>query len=385
MATVLGASAPAQGEALSLAIFLPSLEGGGAQRNALNLAIGIEKRGLPVQLVLAEARGVYMKLVPETIPIVDLDSAHVVRSLPRFVSFLRRERPETVLAVMDHVNIVALLAQRIARTSTRTIVSTRTIMSLARHGAVPKREAFLPPLARLTYPWADTVIAVSQGAAEDLSRVIGLDSDRIQVIYNPVVTSEMLERQHEPSAHPWFNPGEPPVICAAGRLAPEKDFATLLRAFRLMHEQQPSRLMILGEGPLRHNLETLIAELGIAESVSLPGYVENPYPYMANSAVFVLSSAWEGLPTVLIEAMAFGTPVVSTDCPGGAAEILEDGHHGQLVNVGDAQALANAILDSLLSPRNADQLRSRAMDFHVDKIVEEYISLFADWTVERPR
>lgn len=374
---MLGASALAQDEALSLAIFLPSLEGGGAQRNVLNLAIGIEKRGLPVQLVLAEARGVYLKLVPETIPIIDLDSSHVARSLPRLVSFLRRERPDTVLAVMDHANIVALLAQRIARTSTRIIVSTRTIMSLARHGAVPKREAFLPYLARLTYPWANTVIAVSQGAAEDLSSVIGLDADRIQVIYNPVVTSEMLERQHEPLAHPWFRPEEPPILCAVGRLAPEKDFATLLQAFRLVREQHPSRLMILGEGPLRHDLETLIARLGVAESVSLPGYIENPYPYMANSAVFVLSSAWEGLPTVLIEAMAFGTPVVSTDCPGGAVEILGNGQYGQMVPVGDAPALANAILDALLHPGDSDQLRSRAMDFHVDKIVDEYIALFA--------
>ena len=362
---------------MTLAIFLPSLDGGGAERNVLNLAVGIEKRGLPVQLVLAEARGAYLKLVPETIPIVDLDSAHVARSLPRLVSFLRRERPETVLAVMDHANVIALLAQRIARSSARVIVSTHTIMSLARHGAVPKREAFLPYLARLTYPWANTVIAVSQGAAEDLSSVIGLDSDRIKVIYNPVVTSEMLERQHEPLAHPWFRPEEPPVLCAVGRLAPEKDYATLLRAFRLVHEQQPSRLIILGEGPLRSDLESLIKEFGIAESVSLPGHTENPYPYMANSAVFVLSSAWEGLPTVLIEAMAFGTPVVSTDCPGGASEILEDGHHGQLVKVGDAQALANAILHALLHPSESDQLRSRAMDFHVDKIVDEYIALFA--------
>ena len=360
----------------SVAIFLPSLDGGGAQRNILNLAVGIERRGLPVKLVLAEARGVYLKLVPETIPIVDLDSAHVARSLPRLVSFLRRERPEIVLAVMDHANIVALLAQRIARSPARVIVSTRTIMSLARHGAVPKRDAFLPLMARFTYPWADAIVAVSRGAAGDLSRVIGLDSDRIQVIYNPVVTSEMLERQYESIAHPWFNPGESPVICAVGRLAPEKDFATLLRAFRLVHERQPSRLMILGEGPLRDDLETLITELGIADSVSLPGYVENPYPYMANSAVFVLSSAWEGLPTVLIEAMAFGTPVVSTDCPGGAAEILGNGQYGQMVAVGDAQAVANAILSSILHPSDSDRLRSRAMDFHVDKIVDEYIALF---------
>lgn len=362
---------------MSLAILLPSLEAGGAERNAINLALGLRRRGVHVEFVLAEARGEYLHLVPDDIAVTNLGARHVALSLPRLVRYLRHEEPETLLAVMDHMSIVALMARKLGGTSTRILASSQTIMSQARFGSVPKREVLIPFLARITYPWADCVITVSHGAAEDLSRMTGLAPKQIRVLYNPVVTPQLFKQMQEPLHHPWFTSGEPPVLLAAGRLAMEKDFSTLLRAFELVRENRAVRLVILGEGPLRPMLEDLVMELGIEADVSLPGYENNPYAYMRHAHVFVLSSAWEGLPTVLIEAMACGTPVVSTDCPGGASEILLNGDYGSLVPVGNARALADSILDTLTAPLRQDLLRSRAMDFHVDKIVNEYLDIVA--------
>ncbi|NLO89188.1 MAG: glycosyltransferase, partial [Clostridia bacterium] len=187
------------------------------------------------------------------------------------------------------------------------------------------------------------VVAVSQGVADDLVKTTGLMRELIKVIYNPIVTPELLEKAKESIGHPWFKPGQPPVILSAGRLTAAKDFPTLIHAFARVRAERLARLMILGEGEERPNLESLVRELGLESDVSMPEFVENPYAYMARAAVFVLSSAWEGFGNVLVEAMAVGTPVVSTDCPSGPAEILEGGKWGKLVPVGDVEKLAKAL------------------------------------------
>jgi glycosyltransferase involved in cell wall biosynthesis len=226
-------------------------------------------------------------------------------------------------------------------------------------------------LARWFYPWADAIVTVSQGSAEDLAR-LGLSSDCIKVIYNPVVTPELFEKVTEPVEHPWFEPGSPPVILGVGRLEKQKDFPTLIRAFAQVRQQRPARLMILGEGQERPDLETLVQELGLAENVALPGFVANPYAYMGKAALFVLSSLFEGLPTVLIEAMATETPVVSTDCKSGPAEILANGQYGKLVAVGDVKGMAEAIISTLEAPPNSEALKLRAAEFSLEKAVAQY-------------
>jgi glycosyltransferase involved in cell wall biosynthesis len=208
-------------------------------------------------------------------------------------------------------------------------------------------------LLRTFYPWAAGVVAVSRGAADDLVRTSGVSSERVRVVYNPVITPRMLELARQTPDHPWFAPGEPPVILGVGRLTQQKDFPTLVRAFAEVRRVRPARLIILGEGPDRPMLERLIAELGVAGDVDLPGFRENALAYMAHAAVFVLSSAWEGLPTVLIEALAAGTRVVSTDCPSGPREILQEGRLGPLTPVGDPKALARAIAEALDRPSDA--------------------------------
>jgi glycosyltransferase involved in cell wall biosynthesis len=237
-------------------------------------------------------------------------------------------------------------------------------------------------LARRSYLTADAIVTVSHGVADDLALHAGIPRERITTIYNPVVTPDLLDKAQAPLDHPWFTPGAPPVVLGVGRLHAQKDFPTLLKAFARVRAKQEARLMILGEGKnarkntvQRTALTALAAQLGVAADVALPGFVDNPFAYMARAAVFALSSAWEGLPGVLIQAMACGCPVVSTDCPSGPAEILENGEYGSLVPVGDDLSLANAILSTLNAPPARDRLQARAAMFSVDRTADRYLEV----------
>jgi len=357
-----------------LALFLPSLRGGGAERVMVNLARGFVERGLQVDLVLAKAEGPYLSRVSSEVQVVDLGARRVLYSLPGLVRYLRRERPQAMLSALNHANIVAIWAKILARVKTRLVVSEHNTLSLSTTNAPFVRAKFMPLLIGTFYPYADAVVAVSHGVAEDLIAQTGLPAEKIKVIYNPVVTPELFTKAEEPLDHPWFRPGEPPVVLGVGRLTKQKDFLTLIRAFALVRKERPARLMILGEGEERPNLEALVRELGLEEDVALPGFVENPYKYMKRAAVFVLSSRWEGLSNVLIEALALGTPVISTDCPSGPAEILEGGKWGRLVPVGEPRVLAYAILETLQGKR--DPLPKAAWErFSNEKVVTAYLQV----------
>ncbi len=357
-----------------IAFFLPSLTGGGAERVIVNLAQGMSDRGLRVDLVLAAATGALLEQLPPGIRVIDLHAPRVLRSILPLAGYIRRERPRIVISSMSHANLAALWAARLARQGTPVMVTVHTTLSRAtgRQGFLTRTLA--PHLRRTFYPWAACMVAVSRGAADDLARTSGVPRDRVQVVYNPVITSNMLTLAREPSHHPWFAAAEPPVILGVGRLTPAKDFPTLIRAFAAVREQRPARLIILGEGEEREALTALVSQLGVAADVALPGFQPNALAYMANSALFVLSSAWEGLPTVLIEALAAGARVVSTDCHSGPREILQDGRLGTLVPVGDPQALAAAIIETLQQPARAlpgDAL----MPFTMNAAVDHYLRL----------
>jgi glycosyltransferase involved in cell wall biosynthesis len=246
---------------------------------------------------------------------------------------------------MSHANLIAIWAGRLAGGRTPVMVTVHNTMSESTRGRFGG--AFEPWLLRMFYPWAASVVAVSRGAADDLARTSGLPRERVHVVYNPVITPAVMAMATRDPDHPWFAPGEPPIVLGVGRLTPQKDFPTLLRAFAEVRRQRPARLLILGEGDDRPRLEALADELGVRADVGLPGFRDDAMACMARSALFVLSSAWEGLPTVLIEAMAAGIRVVSTDCPSGPREILQDGRLGALVPVGDHHALAEAMLAAL--------------------------------------
>ena len=356
----------------SLAIFIPSLDGGGAERVMLNLADGFATQGAKVSLVLVKAEGPYLSQVSSQIKLVTLGNQQkLLLSFPSLINYLRREQPVAVLCGQEDANIVALWARQLIQVSTQMVVIVHNHLSRDAQTSTLLKRQLTPHLVRWFYPWADKIVAVSQGVAEDLVD-IGLPKDKIKAIYNPVVTPELHQKAAAPLSHSWFAPNQPPVIMGAGRLEHQKDFPTLIRAVAKLQQQRPVRLMILGEGKKRSELEALVRELGLTDSVALPGFISNPYAYMARAAVFVLSSIWEGFGNVLVEAIAVGTPVVATDCKSGPAEILANGKYGKLVAVGDVAGMAEAIAQTLDCPPIPTELQRRADEFSTTKVLAEY-------------
>jgi glycosyltransferase involved in cell wall biosynthesis len=324
-----------------IALFLPHLGGGGAERVMALLAAGFAGLGLRVDLVLVKAEGTYLSQIPPEVRLIDLHAANEYTSLPGLVRYLRRERPQVLCSTLDLASLIALIARRIARVSTRAVVRVANTVSMRKRSFLKKKLERL--LLSWIYPWADNIIAVSEGVRMDLAEYTGISPERIVTIYNPVITPGIVVQAQENPAHPWFASQNIPVILGVGRLAEAKDFPTLLRAFAILLEKRAANLVILGEGDQRSKLERLAQELGIAANIYLHGFTANPFAYMSRAAVFALTSLWEGLPGVLIQAMACGCPVVSTDCPSGPSEILAEGKYGHLVPVGDVEKLAEAL------------------------------------------
>jgi len=338
---------------MRIAVFVPSLRGGGAERVMLDLAHGFAERGITTDLVLPQAEGPYLSDVRSDVRVVDLASRRVLASLPGLMRYLRRERPDALLSTLTHANLIALWARRLSGVATRVVVREANTLTQVTRGAGRDRRRLLPFLARRFYPWADGIVAVSSGVAQDLEASTGIAAGRMHILPNPVVTPELASKAAEALDHPWFQAGQPPVVLGVGRLSRQKDFATLMRAFDRVRRARAAHLMILGEGPERPALKALAAELGLSDQVMLPGFASNPFAYMARAGVFVLSSAWEGMPGALIQAAACGAPVVATDCESGPREVLQGGRYGRLVPVGDPVALAEAILTTLEQPRAA--------------------------------
>lgn len=334
-----------------IAFFLPNLGGGGAEKVMLNLAKVFAEDGFFIDMVLSKAEGPLLKKVPDNVRIIDLNSKSVSFSLPRLVSYLKMHQPSALLSALDHANVVAILAKSLSKMPVKIIASVHTTITMSVKNSSYWRGKLLPMFVKLCYPKADAIVVVSKKAAEDLLSVVKLKESQLKVIYNPVIDEDIFKLSEEPVEHPWFKEEHIPVILGVGRLGREKDFSTLIKAFKIVRETIPSRLMILGEGEERPNLEALIRKLDLQEWVKMPGFVENPYKYMKKASLFVLSSRWEGLSLVLIEAIALGVPVVSTNCPSGPSEILQ-GHEDLLVPVGDEQALARKMVEVLTKPWN---------------------------------
>jgi glycosyltransferase involved in cell wall biosynthesis len=360
-----------------VSVFLPKLAGGGAERAMLHLAQGFAERGLRTDLVVAESGGTFMNMLPPQVRLVDLQarSPVVVSKTLALRRYLQQEQPEALFSALD-IASSATWAKRLAGVSTRVMMCVQTNLSQQFRDHQPHLGGKIRPhLVRWFYPWADRIIAASKGVALDLAHMSQMAPEQIDVVYNPVLTPEVAAKIQMPVDHPWFAPEEPPVILGVGRLVTQKDFPTLIRAFAIVRQQCNARLMILGEGNQRPSLEALVRELGVEADVALPGFVENPYAYMAHASVFALSSIFEGFGNVVAEALAAGTPVVSTDCESGPAEILANGKYGKLVPMQDAEAMAAAIASTLHQPRNSNLLRQRAKAFSLDAVTDQYLQI----------
>lgn len=355
-----------------LAFFLPSLRGGGAERSVLNLAAAFARDGAKVDLVLAQANGPYLAEVPSEIRLVDLRARRILASLLPLMRYLRRARPRMLFVALDHANLLAIVARALARVETKLVVSVRNTRSVPERTDSTARAGLIPYLMRWLYPRADAIVAVSHGVANDVAKICRLPRKAITTIYNPVITDDLFEQSMQPVDHPWLGDAQPPVILAVGRLTPQKDFSTLIRAFHLLRQRGlTARLLILGEGEERAKLEVLIRELGLEDEIQLTGFKINPYQYMRRATVFALSSRWEGLPGALIQALACGCSIVSTDCLSGPSEVLEGGRWGRLVPVGDAQAMAAALEAALAEGRRTVDPRA-IQPFRADVVLAQY-------------
>lgn len=357
-----------------IAILLPDLRGGGAERVCIYLANEFVARGLNVDLVLMEAAGELLPLVDPRVRVVDL-AASRARNVPVPLSrYLRRERPAAVLANMWPLPIVAQIARWRVRSHARVVAVEHTTWSRSELYVKWWKRAQIRLSMRLFYPRLDGIVAVSHGVADDLSRISGVPRAAITTIHNPI-TGAGGDASSAPALPDAWRDGTHARILAVGTLKAIKDFPTLLRALARLRETRDARLLILGEGAERPSLEALIDALGLRGAVFMPGFWADTRPYYAAADLFVLSSAGEGFGNVIVEALEQGTPVVSTDCPSGPREILEDGKHGTLVPVGDVEALAQAMDAALSRDHDREALKRRAQDFSVDKAADAYLRL----------
>lgn len=356
-----------------VALFVPGLFGGGAERMMIHIANRLSE-DYTVDFIVNTAEGEYTDQLRDGITVHELQAPYLFAAVGPLARYLWKQQPSTLLSTMDSANLVSIWAKYLARSNATLAIRIPNTMSQRTADYETLRYKLIPWLARLFYPFADEIIAISEGVAVDLAEITGLSTEELSVVYNPVVTDELHELAAETIPHPWLA-DDVPVILGAGRLVNQKDFATLIRAHARLSERRDVRLLIIGKGENEDALRTLVDALGTGHSVSFPGFVNNPYAYMSYADVFALSSAWEGFGNVLVEAMACETPVVATDCESGPAEILEDGAYGPLVPVGDADRLAGALAYLLDNPTNEQQLAQRADDFTLDSIVPQYRSV----------
>jgi len=328
-----------------LAFLLPSLRGGGAERVVIDLASEAARQGLAVDMVVVNRDGAVEEGMGDEVRMIELGRSRVALALLPLIRYLRRHRPPALLTTLEHTNVLAVVASRFV-SGTRVVLREANTVS---EDIVGVKGRAIRAAMRWAYRSAGAVVAVSEGVKASLVAELGLDAERVRVVLNPVITPRVMDGAREPVEHPWFSPGEPPVILGVGRLSRQKGFDTLLRAFARVREATECRLVLLGEGEERTELERLARRLGVVAETSMPGYVANPFGYMRNCGVFVLSSRWEGLPNVLIQAMAVGAKVVATDCPSGPSEVTDSGSLAPLVPVDDVEAMAVAIRATLRS------------------------------------
>jgi glycosyltransferase involved in cell wall biosynthesis len=357
----------------TVAFFIPSMTGGGAERVALNLIKEFNTKGWKVDLILNNATGPLLALVPSNIRIISLDTSNTLNKLIKISRYIRAENPSYLISLLDRVNLCGI-AKKLCRSNTKIVVTIHSNTS-EEFSSEKGFSTFLKPIfMRASYQLADAIVAVSRGSARDISNLLAWESDRIKVINNPIISSDHTEKYNEAIHHPWFNE-EVPIFLSVGRLEDVKDFPNLIKAFSLVRKQKKSRLVILGEGSLRESLTKLIHQLRIEEDVDLYGFEENPYKYIFRCSAFIMSSKYEGFGNVLVEALSLGKPIVSTNCPNGPAEVLEDGLYGKMVAVGDPYSLASEMLNSLNTEVDIDFLKSRALSFSTDLISNQYIDL----------
>lgn len=359
-----------------LAFYIPNLSMGGAEQVTVSIVNGLADRGHDIDLLISDPSGELRSEIHDDVNVVVFGNVRLpiagigahVRDIARYI---RQTEPAIIIPQMLHASVVCLVASLLVAADTRIVPTAHC--SLERAPPESLKSRIVRALAPRLYSTADHVIAVSEGVANDVAETLSVPPDRISVLNNPVDIEAVHERGTESSDHPWLEEPDLDVILFVGRLADQKDLKTWLRTFERVHKQAPAtRGIVAGTGPRRDSLKRLAADRGLSDLVSFPGFVDNPYAFMSRASVFLLTSQYEGLPTVLIEALACGCPVVATDCPSGPREILDGGQYGRLVPVNAEGELADAVLSTISDPPPAQLLRARANRYKPKRILDKY-------------
>jgi len=350
--------------------------GGGIGTNIVNLANEFMAMGFRVDVVLDTLKGDLVPRLSDGVRVVNLRTSHTFAGIFSLAPYMLRNRPDVVLTPVVRHTVLALRVKKLTRSRTRVFAQVHNTYSQTFRILSTRKLKIRIRKIRKYYPRSDLIISVSKGVTEDFSSLTGIPTDMIDHVYNPVVSKELLSKAEKEIDHKWFQPGQPPVLLGVGRLVPAKNFPLLLSAFEIVRQNTPCRCVIIGEGAERNEIESIIARSEYSNDIELLGHMENPFPYMRQAGVFVLSSSWEGFGNVLVEAMATGTPVVSTDCPHGPREILADGIYGTIVPVGDSHALAKAIWETLSNRKDSETMIRGAHRFNVTTIAETYLEKF---------
>jgi glycosyltransferase involved in cell wall biosynthesis len=343
-----------------------------------NLISALCDRGARIDVLLGKTGGPYIGLLDRRVRVIPLRSSHRLWSIYPLARYLARERPSFMVTEKLRVNAVALRARRLVRSRTAIFSSIHGVVSHKIHQQrLPARKSRAKEKAALRfYPGNDGLIAVSSGIAQDLITNYSIPPERVHVVPNPVVTAELYDKAREDPGHSWLARKDDPVIAWVGRLSREKRVSVLLGAFRILRQSRSCRLILVGDGPERAVIEELIRDWHLDDCVSMVGFQLNPFAFLARCDLLALSSAWEGFGNVLVEAMALGVPVVSTDCPVGPREILDGGQLGRLVPVDDETALADAMAATLSQPPRPDVLRAAAERYTADACAAAYLRIF---------
>jgi glycosyltransferase involved in cell wall biosynthesis len=361
-----------------IAILLAGNKMGGDTKVVFNLIEGLAARGFEIDLLLASSAQLALSDLPKQVNVIDLQTPVTARTtstlklLVPLLQYLRRVKPKTLISNLCFTNAIVTFSKFLTFPAPKLILVEHLALSIDEQEGEPQSK-LLPVLIRVLYPHADAVISVSQQLGAELRNKYNLKN--VLAIANAVVNSRLAEQAQSDLNHPWFASDEIPVFLSAGRFTEQKDFTTLIQAFSILRQEMPARLVILGDGALRSRLEAQIQSLDLQADVELPGFVYNPYQYMSRATAFVLSSRWEALPTVLIEAMACGCQVIATQCRSGVDEILFGGEFGQIVPISDPVTMAAAMKNAIHNPISPKLLKYRADDFSIEQVIDRYLEV----------
>ena len=341
----------------------------------LNLVRQFSQMGVQVDLLVLRADSPHLHELPAGVNLVRLKARHTLTAIPELVRWFRQQKPTAMLVAKDRAGRAALTARFLAGSHTRIVIRLGTNLSTALANRSPLHRWLRVTPMRLIYPAVDAVVAVSEGVRQDTLAITRLPPAKVHVVRNPVITTDLFDQAKLDVQHQWLLDKTAPVIMAAGRLAHQKGFDILVRAFAELIRTRDARLIILGEGAYRGRLDKLASELGVLDRVDLPGFQSHIYAWLAKADLFVLSSRWEGSPNVLTEALALGVASVATRCPSGPDEILQDGRFGELVAVDDVTGLAAAMARTLDNPMPADHLQAAVDEYRAEISARAYLKL----------